>query len=157
MLRGLRVSDKTVKTLIILAVLAGGGYLAWRWYANYRAGQAGGGVPQLGTNLNSVAPELVGGSSGPAVAPAANIPVSITITDSRSTQMPETPNTPMLPVNQPTNNQLNAANDDSGSDMPEDAATVTPLVKQGPKVTAPIRREPERRRSRERMKRERRG
>lgn len=128
------MSDKTVKTLILLAVLAGGGYLAWRWYSNYRAGQAGG-VPQLGTNLNSVAPELVGGSSGPAVAPAANIPVNITITDNRSSQreMPETPNTPMFPANTPPNNQLNAANEDSGSDMPEDAATVQPLVKGGPK------------------------
>jgi hypothetical protein len=130
--------DKTVKTLILVAVLAGAAYLAWRWYQNYKAGQTGGGVPQLGTNLNSVAPELVGGSSGPSVAPVVSTPVTVTITQDTKSAMPETPNTPMIPagasdsapLGADTNNPIGAATADSGSDMPEDAATVEPLVKQ---------------------------
>jgi len=106
--------------------------LAWRLYQNYKANQIdGGGAPQLGTNLNSIAPELVGGSSGPAVSPAVNTPVSITITDNRSIQAqePEAPNTPVIPGG-PMRNPLGEATEDTGSEVPEDAAMETPLVKQ---------------------------
>lgn len=130
--------DKTLKTLILVAVLAGGIYLAWRFYQNYKAGQLGGGVPQLGTNLNSVAPELVGGSAGPSVAPVVNTPVNVTITQDTRSTMPETPNTPMIPagassdnpMGADTNNPVSNATADTGGSMPEDAATVEPLVKQ---------------------------
>lgn len=129
--------DKTLKTLILVAVLAGAAYLAYRWYQNYKSGQTGGGVPQLGTNLNSVAPELVGGSAGPSVAPVVNTPVNVTITQDTRAQMPDTPNVTMIPAGQSdtaplgadNNNPLGAANEDTGGTMPEDAATVEPLVK----------------------------
>ena len=131
------MSDKAVKTLILAAVLIGGGWLAWKWYQNYKAGQAGGGVPQLGTNLNSIAPELVGGSTGPAVAPAVNTPINITITESTQSRMPETPNVPMIPggLNQSNplgmdnNNPLEQANVGEASEVPEDAALEEPLMK----------------------------
>jgi hypothetical protein len=131
------VSDKSIKTLIIAGVLVVGAWFAWRYYQNYKAGQTGGGVPQLGTNLNSVAPELVGGSTGPAVAPAVNTPINITITDNTSKQMPETPNVPMLPgganpgepLGAGINNPLEQANSGTPSTVPEDAATQEPLMK----------------------------
>lgn len=129
-------NDKTLKTLILVVVLAGGAYLAWRFYQNYKAGQTGG-VPQLGTNLNSIAPELVGGSAGPSVAPVISTPVNVTITQDTRAQMPDTPNVTMIPAgssdNSPLgadiNNPLGAANADTGGSMPVDSATVEPLVK----------------------------
>lgn len=71
---------KDTKTLLIIGVVIVAGYLAWRMYQNYKAQQPGGG--QLGTNLNSIAPELVGGSQGPEVQPAFNVPVNITVSTS---------------------------------------------------------------------------
>jgi len=135
-------NDKLMKTLILVAVLAGGAYLAWRFYQNYKTGQLSGGVPQLGTNLNSVAPELVGGSAGPSVAPVVNTPVNVTITQDTRSTMPETPNTPMIPAGSSdsapmgadTNNPVSNATADAGGSMPEDAATVEPLVKQSQAV-----------------------
>lgn len=50
------------KTPLILAGIAVAAYLAYRWWQSRQSASPTGG---LGTNLNSVAPELVGGSSGP--------------------------------------------------------------------------------------------
>jgi|HubBroStandDraft_1064217.scaffolds.fasta_scaffold15150_10 hypothetical protein len=77
--------SKPVKIGLIVVVVAVAGYLAWRWYANRQSGDAGNGVaPGGSTNLNSVAPELIGGSSGPDVSPAVAMPISITLTDQGS-------------------------------------------------------------------------
>lgn len=53
--------NKRTKTIFIVIAIAGAAYLAYRWYV----GRQTSGTPQLGTNLNSVAPELIGGSTGP--------------------------------------------------------------------------------------------
>jgi hypothetical protein len=88
---------KSSHTWIIAGVAAVAVFLAWRWYQNYQAAQPGGG--QLGTNLNSIAPELVGGSQGPTAQPAFNVPVNITV--SSSSPPPETPDKDdrMIPAN----------------------------------------------------------
>ena len=125
------MSDKAVKTIILAGVLVLGAWFAWRYYQNWKAGQAGGGVPQLGTNLNSMAPELVGGSTGPAVAPAVNTPINITITDNTQRgAMPESPNVPMVPGG-PIRNPVTNSNEAPGSAVPEDAAMQEPLINQG--------------------------
>ena len=49
-----------LKTALIIAGLAVAAYLGYRWWEN-RSGSSGG----LGANLNSAAPELIAGSSGP--------------------------------------------------------------------------------------------
>lgn len=89
--------NKNAKIAIIVVVVAVGGYLAWRWYQNYKAAQPGGG--QLGTNLNSIAPELVGGSQGPVAQPAFDVPININV--SSSSPPPETPDAQdqMVPAN----------------------------------------------------------
>lgn len=53
--------DKKTKAILILGAVLVGGYLALRWWEN----RQGGGGGQLGTNLNSVAPALIAGSTGP--------------------------------------------------------------------------------------------
>lgn len=74
--------DKRAKTVIILAVVAVAGYMVYRYYKNKQAGGADNSpTGSLGTNLNSVAPELVGGSAGPAVGPAVSMPLNITLTE----------------------------------------------------------------------------
>lgn len=45
------------RTLLIIGALAVAGYLGYRWWANRQSGG------QLGANLNSVAPEMIAGSS----------------------------------------------------------------------------------------------
>jgi hypothetical protein len=123
--------DKRLKLGLIVAAVAVAGYFAWKWWQNYQASQPGGG--QLGTNLNSIAPELVGGSQGPDVQPAFNVPVNITVTS--SAPAPETPDSgdQMIsanPVNTYGNSQnaLTAQSDAAGmvngSQMPSDMVTV---------------------------------
>jgi hypothetical protein len=53
---------KQTRIILIVAAVAVAGYLGWRWWQNR---QQGGGTGQLGTNLNSIAPALVAGSTGP--------------------------------------------------------------------------------------------
>jgi hypothetical protein len=55
--------DKKQKTTLILAVVAVAVYLAYRWYENKQSANQG--TTQLGSNLNSIAPALIAGSSGP--------------------------------------------------------------------------------------------
>lgn len=74
---------KSTKILIFVGVAAVVLYFGIRWYENRKAAQLGnaqGGAPGgLGTNLNSVAPELIGGSTGPSIGPAVSTPITITI------------------------------------------------------------------------------
>jgi hypothetical protein len=86
--------NKKTKTLLIVAVVAVAGYLAFRWYQNRKAQQ--GAAEQsptgaFGTNLNSVAPELIGGSTGPSVGPVLSSPVSITLNETSAQTAPVEP------------------------------------------------------------------
>ena len=54
--------SKRMRVILILIAVAVAGYLAYRWWQNRQGNSTGSG---LGANLNSAAPELVGGSSGP--------------------------------------------------------------------------------------------
>lgn len=71
---------KNHKILLGVAAAAIAAYFLYRWWQNRQAGQVNSPTGALGTNLNSVAPELVGGSSGPSVGPAVSLPVNITLT-----------------------------------------------------------------------------
>lgn len=53
--------DKKTKTILLVVGLAVGAWIAYSWWSNRQSGTGG----QLGTNLNSIAPELIGGSTGP--------------------------------------------------------------------------------------------
>lgn len=53
---------KGMKTFLIIAALAVAAYFLYEWYVNRQNGTTGG---SLGANLNSVAPEMVSGSTGP--------------------------------------------------------------------------------------------
>lgn len=53
--------DKKTKTVLLIAAAVVAAYMGYRWWQNRKSGGAG-----LGTNLNSLAPALVAGSSGPA-------------------------------------------------------------------------------------------
>lgn len=71
------------KTAMILAVVAGVavvGYVIYRYMQSRASSNSPTG--SFGSNLNSVAPELVGGSSGPSVGPALSAPVNITLNES---------------------------------------------------------------------------
>lgn len=131
---------KDTKVLIIAAVVVAAGYIAWRLYQNYKANQPGGG--QLGTNLNSIAPELVGGSQGPTAQPAFNVPVNISVSSSSPAPQPETPDAgdQMIPANATSSyggsaNALTQLSDAAGQDdsvMPQgDFAGMSPYAGQG--------------------------
>lgn len=55
--------DAKQKKLLIIGAIAVAAYLAYRWYQSRQQSNSGSG--QLGTNLNSIAPSLIAGSSGP--------------------------------------------------------------------------------------------
>jgi hypothetical protein len=89
--------DKKAKTTLILAGVAVAAYLAYRWYMNKQANSQSTG--QLGSNLNSVAPALIGGSSGPTsglsyYAGATNVYTAAPVSTSSSPTTPTTPTTP---------------------------------------------------------------
>lgn len=72
--------------ILIIVGLAVVAYLAWRWWSNRQSNSSGDNVaPGGSTDLNSVAPELIGGSSGPNVGPAVQLPVNITLTEQANT------------------------------------------------------------------------
>lgn len=71
-----------VLIVIGLAVVA---YFVWRWWSNRQSSNGDNVAPGGSTDLNSVAPELVGGSSGPAIGPAVSLPVNITLTEQADT------------------------------------------------------------------------
>jgi hypothetical protein len=73
--------SKNTKILLVVAGLAVLAYIGIRWYENKQASQNGntqGGAGE-GSNLNSVAPELVGGSTGPSIGPALSTPININV------------------------------------------------------------------------------
>lgn len=76
------------KHLLILVAIAGAAVVAYVGYRWWQARQPGTPVGGLGTNLNSVAPELVGGSTGPSVGPAVNTPISITLNEAANSTAP---------------------------------------------------------------------
>lgn len=117
------------RTAIVLAAVAGVvviGYVVYRWYQSRAASNSPTG--SVGTNLNSIAPELVGGSSGPSVGPALSAPVNITLneTSPAASQAPINPGGPnMSPVNQGNNPmyaQANAAAAQPGVVGPDNSA-----------------------------------
>lgn len=57
--------SKRTRTILIVIGLAVAAYLAYRWYQNKQSGGTNSPTGGLGTNLNSIAPELVGGATGP--------------------------------------------------------------------------------------------
>lgn len=71
--------SKRTKVVLIVAALAAAGYIAYRLWKNRQGSGTGDQDSGLGANLNSVAPELVGGSSGPQVGPAVAMPLNITL------------------------------------------------------------------------------
>lgn len=74
------MSKKNIKLIVVIAAVAVAAFLAWRWWSNRQATGNGNAVaPGGSSNLNSVAPELIGGSSGPEVGPAVSLPVNITL------------------------------------------------------------------------------
>lgn len=56
---------KRTRVILIVIVVAIAGYLAYRWYKNRNSTGLAGNTAGTGSNLNSLAPELVAGSSGP--------------------------------------------------------------------------------------------
>lgn len=120
---------KNGKIFLGVAVGALALYLAYRWYKS-RSQAAGTGVPQLGTNLNSMAPELVGGSAGPSSGPQVTMPVTITLTESNPVPPDQDhSSTNMEPINVGPNNStpLNqAATNNPPSTMP-DIGTAAPM------------------------------
>lgn len=93
--------QRVALTVAAVALVAAIGYVAYRWYQARKSAPGGG---QLGTNLNSVAPELVGGSSGPEVGPAVQLPVNITLNETSPAPVPQGPEREMMGVNAQTAN-----------------------------------------------------
>lgn len=125
------MNRKTVLTVAIVGALAVGGYFLWQWWKGYQA--QGGGNLGLGTNLNSVAPELVGGSAGPTVQPAVSLPVNITLSEQVASAQP--PAEAMQPVSAAPDNPLTSAavsGEGAMSSMPEDSSNEVPLMKATP-------------------------
>lgn len=57
--------NKRTRTILIVIGVAVAAYLAYRWYTNRQSSATNSPTGSLGTNLNSIAPELVAGSTGP--------------------------------------------------------------------------------------------
>jgi hypothetical protein len=57
--------SKRTRVILIVVAVAVAGYLAWRWYQNSQSGSGTGNTvgTDIGSNLNSPAPVLEGGSS----------------------------------------------------------------------------------------------
>jgi len=107
---------KNAKIAIGVAVLAVGAYLVYRWYQNRQAQTSGqSAISQLGSNLNSMAPELVGGSSGPTSGPQVTMPVTITLTDSRTKQPEMASSQPVIGASSPPDNPLDISSPPSQS------------------------------------------
>lgn len=114
---------KEHKVIIGVAVLAVAAYFAWRWWQNRQAANdANSPTGSFGTNLNSVAPELVGGSSGPSVGPAVALPVNITLVEGKGTGsgQVETGRNSMMPA--PVGTSANPVFRQTGASMNKKAA-----------------------------------
>jgi hypothetical protein len=121
--------NKQVRLLLIIGGLAVVAYVGWRWYQSRLAASGTSPTGTLGTNLNSIAPELVGGSSGPAVAPAVDVPVNITLSSTSTVPLPAAGPNNMIPVNHKQRHPVNAQTEAAGdSSTPDGAANVAPGV-----------------------------
>jgi|SRR5215831_3100571 len=91
--------NANTKKLVILGALAVSAYFAYRWWVNRQNGTDTGGLPQLGTNLNSVAPDLLAGPGGGVqyTAPSTTVAVS----GSSETVNPPTPKPPVKKPKKP--------------------------------------------------------
>src|SRR5215469_13487691 len=82
--------DKRAWLIIGAVALIGIGiYLYLRNRGEENAEDTGAVAPGGSTNLNSVAPELVGGPSGPDVTPQVSLPVNITLTTTETAPPPQ--------------------------------------------------------------------
>lgn len=116
--------SKNQKILLAVAVLAVAGYFGWRWWQARQAAQQGGSpTGAFGTNLNSVAPELVGGSAGPSVGPALSAPVNITLNETSAPAPVSDMGTPMVAVNTPQSTNPLAMQNDAASQASDQSAT----------------------------------
>jgi hypothetical protein len=75
--------DRRTKIILVVGALIVAGYIAWRYYESKKNNESSG-TGQLGSNLNSVAPELIGGSTGPSLGPAVSLPININLTTSEA-------------------------------------------------------------------------
>jgi hypothetical protein len=73
--------NKTTKIVLVVAVLAVLGYFGWKVWSNYQASKGNPNAASEGTNLNSAAPQLVGGSTGPSVGAGPALPITINVTE----------------------------------------------------------------------------
>ena len=80
----MELNRKHLMVLVGLAALGVAAYVGYRWWQARQGNEVGG----LGTNLNSIAPELIGGSTGPSVGPAVNTPISITLNEAANSTAP---------------------------------------------------------------------
>lgn len=97
--------NKRTRIILIVVGLAVAAYLAYRWYAAKSSSTATGNAT-LGTNLNSVAPELIAGSSGPSsglnyTAPATTIYLTMPTTTQTASNMTGKPISQGTPSEQP--------------------------------------------------------
>ena len=114
---------KNTRMLLIVAGFAVAAYFAYRWYQNRQASQGGSPTGSTGTNLNSVAPELIGGSTGPSVGPALSAPINITLNNTESSASSgEIPSEQMYGANHTVPSALMRANPPNAqtSDMAPD-------------------------------------
>lgn len=112
--------NKNVRTILIVGAVAVAAYFAWRWWQNRQLEQGNTSpISQLGTNLNSLAPELVGGSSGPTSGPQVTMPLNITLTETGGKPQSSSA-TPMVDASSPPDNPLtNVVGSASPSDAPD--------------------------------------
>ena len=87
--------NKQTRIWLFVGAAAIAVYFLYRYIQNRGGTESGSGA--LGTNLNSVAPELIGGSSGPSQGPAVDVPVTINVTDTSSTGSPDSDAFPGYP------------------------------------------------------------
>lgn len=81
------------KHLLLLGlVIIVGGFILVRMYEKKKAqqNQQQNNLGPTGSNLNSIAPELVGGSTGPSIGPALSVPIDITVTSQGSAPSSQT-------------------------------------------------------------------
>lgn len=57
--------SKRARTILIVAAVLVAAYFVYRWYTSRQSAMTNSPTGGLGTNLNSIAPELVAGSTGP--------------------------------------------------------------------------------------------
>lgn len=93
--------NKALRTTLILAAVAVAAYFAYQWWQNRGASAAAGGGVTLGTNLNSVMPDLSAGATGPESGiqtPGTSETVNINVPSTGASQQPPAPKPPQKPI-----------------------------------------------------------